>query len=109
MNHRSILRATLGVATLFAVMLAFGAGGLAADPSSAESKPEADARVDLNTAAVDELMTVPGIGEVMARRIVEWREQHGPFRRVEDLIKVKGVGDKTFEKLRPHVRVGKSR
>jgi competence protein ComEA len=45
----------------------------------------------------------------MAKRIVAWREEHGPFRRVEDLIKVKGIGEKTFQKLRPYVTVESSR
>jgi len=44
----------------------------------------------------------------MARRIVEWRDEHGPFRRVEDLMKVKGIGEKSLEKMRPHVTVAKS-
>jgi competence protein ComEA len=79
--------------------------------ASSKKAPQAtpDAPVDLNTATLKALITVPGIGEVMAERIVAWREEHGPFRRVEDLMKVKGVGEKTFEKLRPYVKVGKSR
>ncbi len=54
-------------------------------------------------------MSVPGIGKVTADRIVKWRETNGPFRRIEDLIKVKGIGDKTFDKLRPYIKVSKSR
>ena len=52
-------------------------------------------------------MEIPGIGEVTAQRIVEFREKHGPFGRVEDLLKVKGIGEKSFEKLRPYVKVAK--
>ena len=65
------------------------------------------APVDLNQATVEGLTVIPGVGEVTARRIVTWREQHGPFRRVEDLMKVKGIGEKSFEKLRPYVKVTK--
>jgi competence protein ComEA len=65
--------------------------------------------VDINTATVEGLAAIPGIGPVTAQRIVEWREQHGPFRSVEDLMKVKGIGEKSLEKLRPYVKVSKSR
>ncbi len=48
--------------------------------------------VDINKATVEGLIAIPGVGKVMAQRIVDWREEHGPFRRVEDLLKVKGIG-----------------
>lgn len=63
--------------------------------------------IDLNTADEKSLSTLPGIGEAIARRIVEFREEHGPFERVEDLLKIKGVGEKSFEKLRSKVSVSK--
>jgi len=61
--------------------------------------------ISLNRATPAELETLPGIGPAKARAIIEDRARNGPFRRVEDLIKVKGVGEKMFEKLRPYVRV----
>jgi len=73
------------------------------------AKATPDAPVDLNNATATELQTIPGIGKVTAARIVEWRKQHGPFRRAEDLMKVKGIGEKSFDKLRPYLKVGKSR
>jgi competence protein ComEA len=80
--------------------------GTYAGSGSAASEEAAEPRaVDLNSASVEQLTTVPGIGDATARRIVEWREEHGPFRRVEDLMKVKGIGEKSLEKLRPHVTV----
>jgi competence protein ComEA len=66
-------------------------------------------RVDINKADVQQLATLPGIGEAIAQRIVDFREEHGPFRRVEDLMKVKGIGEKSLEKIRPHVSVGPSK
>jgi competence protein ComEA len=102
------VRAILGVALL--VVLAMGvAPALAAGSSKSAAQASPDAPVDLNAATVDALTTVPGIGQTIAERIVAWREEHGPFRRVEDLMKVKGIGEKTFDKLRPYIKVGKSR
>ena len=66
-------------------------------------------RLEGQVSPEDLFTTVPGIGEVTAARIVQWRDEHGPFRRAEDLMKVKGIGEKSFDKLRPYVKVGKSR
>ena len=59
----------------------------------------------VNTADADELDTLPGVGEVIAQRIIEEREQNGPFYYPEDLMNVKGIGEKTLEKLLPHIRL----
>ncbi|GAB3264284.1 ComEA family DNA-binding protein [Kineosporia babensis] len=63
------------------------------------------APVDLNTATVAQLDELPGVGPVLAGRIVEWRESNGRFTTVDDLNEVSGIGDTTMEKLRPLVRV----
>lgn len=60
--------------------------------------------VDLNTASRETLMQLPGVGEKTAEMIIE-RRKHVPFRRVEDIMEVKGIGEKKFEKLKPHIRV----
>jgi len=62
-------------------------------------------RVDLNAAAAWELEMLPGIGPARAARIVRHRSEHGPFRRIEDLRDVPGIGDRTIEALRSHVTV----
>lgn len=62
--------------------------------------------VDLNSAGVEELMRLPGIGEVLARRIVEDRRTNGPYTRVEDLLRVKGIGEGRLEALRDSVCLG---
>lgn len=71
----------------------------------ASSGAVASGKVNINTASVAELETLPGIGEVIAQRIVDYRTQHGPFRSVRDLLKVEGIGQKKFESLQDHVTV----
>jgi competence ComEA-like helix-hairpin-helix protein len=65
-------------------------------------------RLDLNRADVADLDALPGIGPVLARRIVEFRREHGPFRRVEELRAVRGVGPRLLERIRPRVEIGPS-
>ena len=61
------------------------------------------ALLNINTASTEELQTLPNIGERMAKRIVDYRAQHGDFASVDALEDVKGIGPKTIEKLRPFV------
>ncbi len=61
--------------------------------------------INLNTATVDQLVALPGIGEVLAQRIVAYREEHGPFTSAEQLKEVKGIGEKKWEAIRPLVTV----
>jgi competence protein ComEA len=62
--------------------------------------------IDINRATAAELERLPGIGPSKAKAIVEYREKHGPFRSVRELTNVKGIGDKTFEALKPLVVAG---
>ncbi len=61
--------------------------------------------LDLNTATVEELQQLPEIGPTTAKAIVRFREKSGPFRRVEDLLAVRGITRRRLEKLRPYVTV----
>lgn len=76
-------------------------------PSPSESSmnaPESSGTlVDINHATQAELETLPGIGPAMAQRIIDYREQNGVFLSPEDLTKVKGIGEKTLEKLLPYI------
>ena len=63
-------------------------------------------RLDINRATVEELQSLPGIGEVLARRVVERRTVRGLFNTVEDLLEVKGIGEKRLNSLRPLILVG---
>ena len=68
----------------------------AAQPAEALVSPQV---VNINTAGVDELDSLPGIGPVLAQRIVDWRTENGPFQTAEDLLQVEGIGPATLENL----------
>ncbi len=61
--------------------------------------------LDLNAATIEQLEQLPGIGPTTAKAIVRFRERSGPFRRVEDLLAIRGITKKRLEKLRPYVTV----
>jgi len=77
------------------------------DLSSGGSSPSAnaDAIVDLNTATVDDLDRLPGVGPATAQAILDYRRQHGRFRTIDELLEVRGIGEAKLNQLRPHVRV----
>jgi competence protein ComEA len=60
--------------------------------------------VNVNTAGVEELAQLPGLGPATARRLVDHRRQHGPFARLDDLLDVPGIGPATLAAIRPHLR-----
>jgi competence protein ComEA len=61
--------------------------------------------VDLNTATLDQLDTLPGVGPVLAQSIIDYRTKHGRFTKIEELQEVDGIGSKTYAQIAPHVRV----
>lgn len=77
-------------------------GGASADGAGA---PPNGSRTNLNTAGVEELGALPKVGPVLAQRIVDWRKEHGPFKSIEELDAVDGVGPKMLETLLPLVSV----
>ena len=69
----------------------------------ADSKPEP---INVNTADVDTLTELPGVGHAIAQRIVEYRKEHGPFKSVDELLNVRGIGDRSLARMRDRVTVG---
>jgi len=64
-----------------------------------------DNRIDINSATIAELMTLPGIGRTKAEAIVSYREEHGSFLRIEDLMKVPGIKEGTFLQMKDEIKV----
>ncbi|HXQ27501.1 MAG TPA: helix-hairpin-helix domain-containing protein [Candidatus Acidoferrales bacterium] len=73
--------------------------------SAANKNPPAHP-IDLNTATIKELEQLPGVGPTTAKAIVEFRTKSGRFRRVEDLLAVRGISETKLEKMRPYVTIG---
>ncbi len=71
--------------------------GIAVDPPADEI--QAHGRVDINTARASELEALPGIGPVLAGRIIAWREAHGMFASLRELLQVRGIGEKKLAAL----------
>ena len=63
----------------------------------------AEGKVNINQAGVEQLALLPRVGPAVAQRIIDFREENGDFKSVEDLMMVRGIGEKTFERLAPYV------
>jgi len=70
-----------------------------------EGEDHSPQKIDINRAEPWLLESLPGIGEVLAQRIVDYRSENGPFKRIEDLLKVSGIGPATFEKIKDYITV----
>ena len=71
----------------------------------AKATPSSTAVVNINTATQAQLESLPGLGAKAAERILEYRQKNGQFKKVEDLMNVKGIGEKSFLKLKPRLTV----
>jgi comEA protein len=101
------IAAALVAATLFAPALPYR-DVLAQEPPP-RTATERPSPLNLNTATEAQLEALPGVGPAMATRIVEYRKKNGAFKKAEDLMNVKGIGEKSFLKLKALITVGAAR
>ena len=108
MRHRLI-----PALALVAVVAASSVPALAAQEGKASTKSSKSAVstqvVNVNTASAAEFEALPGIGPKLAARIVDYRQKNGPFKKIEDLMNVQGLGEKNFLKLKPQLTLGSSK
>lgn len=97
MKYRRFVAAALALAL---------AGLVASGPAYAAGKPQPTAKVNINTASVEQLTTLPGVGPTLAARIVEHRQKAGAFRSTQELMTVKGIGEKNLAKIEAWLTVG---
>ena len=100
---RSTLSSLVLCALLIPGLTTFSAPVQAQAPAPAAEK----AALNLNAATAEQLAALPGIGAKVAERILEYRTKNGGFKKIEELMNVKGIGEKSFLKLKPLVSVAK--
>lgn len=66
--------------------------------------PLLDGKININTATLRELQLLPGVGEAIAQRIIDYREINNGFETIEDLMRVEGIGEKKFEQMKPYIK-----
>jgi competence ComEA-like helix-hairpin-helix protein len=108
-QHR--VHGRLRLALWLSIAIGMAAATLGARPASAAqtilvacAAPQLEGTLNLNTASVDELDLLPGVGPATADKIVRYREKH-PFRSVRQLMRVDGIGPKSFDRLKPYLTV----
>jgi competence protein ComEA len=100
---RELIRKPLLVSALALLLLVAASHGVEAADKSASGL------LDINVATMAEFEELPGIGPALARKIVEFRKQNGSFRTVDDLLKIRGIGEKSLARFRDRIVAGKSK
>ncbi len=106
---KNLKKTTTLLIILFFLFSSFGFSAAKA-PSPKKGKSYSKTKVsvkvvNINTAGVSELVTLPRIGNKIAERIINFRKKNGKFKRIEDIMKVKGIGEKTFNRIKRRLRV----
>ncbi|MCX6579883.1 MAG: helix-hairpin-helix domain-containing protein [Candidatus Aminicenantes bacterium] len=93
---KKLVSITLMLLVVVGFVMVLGGGAYAQEKQSGDANA---VKVNINTAGKEQLMDLPRVGDKIAARIIEYREKNGKFKRPEDIMKVKGIGEKTFKKF----------
>lgn len=107
MTSTKFFKTTLTIMALMTLLIVnpvFAAGDKEGAAKSSETVASME-KININQADVKTLKTLKGIGKDRARKIIEYREENGPFQKIEDLMKVKGIGKKVFEQNKDVITV----
>src|SRR5262249_4968036 len=108
-----MIRSLLSPMVLASLLAMVVAAPVAARQTKAAAKPAKAAAssqiVNVNTASAAEFEALPGVGPKLAARIIEYRQKNGPFKKIEELMNVRGLGEKNFLKLKPQLTLGSTK
>ena len=90
---------------IMGAFLVLSMAGIIGAPAAIAAGGNDGGKININSAGVDQLTDLPGIGPSYAQRIVDYRKEYGPFKTIEDLLNVRGIGDRTFEKIRDRITI----
>ena len=104
--RRYLFAVVILMAALIVSPPAFAGQAPKARAAAAKTRATAANPVNLNSATLAQLQTLPGVGAAAAQRILDYRQKNGSFKKIEELMNVKGIGEKSFLKLKPLISVG---
>jgi competence protein ComEA len=101
----TILKKCVSVLVVLGIIVVFGVNVYAAKKLTVSEDGKSSILININTAGTEDLVKLPRIGEKMAKRIIEFREKNGKFKKIQELMKVKGIGEKTFKRFEKLVTI----